>query len=171
MKALFRAASAAATILFPSATGTAKNRSCPLYTLSWLLGGAVRYIPPFDLIRRSIEISTVKGELRISVPYEDFIDILKKILDGIEVDEHWYLQKYEDIADAIKKGSIKSAQDHFVGDGYFEGRVPFPMTVDEKWYLQEYRDVAENIAKGSVESAQTHFEENGYREGRLPFSK
>jgi hypothetical protein len=132
-------------------------------------GGFVKYIPPFDLVRRSVEISTVKGELRVSLSYEDFVGILRKILSGIDVNETWYLQTYEDIRDAIKQGKINNARGHFVDDGYFEGRLPFPIAVDEKWYLQQYPDVAESIAKGSVESAQKHFEENGYREGRLPF--
>ena len=57
----------------------------------------MKYVPPFDLIRRSVEISTVKGELRVNVSYEDFITLLKTMLAGIEVDEEWYLKTYEDI--------------------------------------------------------------------------
>jgi len=36
-------------------------------------GAIVKYLPPFELIRRSIEISTVRGELRVNVSYEDFV--------------------------------------------------------------------------------------------------
>lgn len=129
----------------------------------------VKYIPPFDLIRRSVEITTVKGELRVSVSYEEFIKILKSLIAGFDVDEDWYLQTYEDIAKAIKGGSVQSARQHFVDDGYFEGRLPFPMAVDEKWYLQQNPDVAESVRRGVVASGQAHFQEDGYREGRLPF--
>jgi hypothetical protein len=52
-------------------------------------GAIVKYLPPFELIRRSIEISTVRGELRVNVSYEDFVKILKTLIQGIEVDEAW----------------------------------------------------------------------------------
>jgi hypothetical protein len=132
-------------------------------------GGFVKYVPPFDLIRRSVEITTVKGELRVNVSYEDFIRILKMMISGVQVNEDWYVRAYEDIGKAIKDGIVKSAQQHFVDDGYFEGRLPFPISVEEKWYLQQNPDVAESVRKGSLASAQVHFDEDGYREGRLPF--
>lgn len=129
----------------------------------------MKYIPPFDMIRRSVEISTVKGELRVNVSYEDFINLLKTMLAGIDVNEEWYLQTYDDIARAVREGLIKSAKQHFVDDGYFEGRMPFPIDVDERWYLQRNPDVAESVRRGIIESGQAHFQEDGYREGRLPF--
>ena len=129
----------------------------------------MRYLPPFELIRRSIEISTVRGELRVNVSYENFVAILRQMIQGIEVDEEWYVRTYEDIGNAVKGGSVGSARQHFVHDGYFEGRLPFPIKVDERWYLAQHPDVAESIRLGSVESAQEHFERDGYREGRLPF--
>jgi len=133
-------------------------------------GAAVKYIPPFDLIKGSLDISTVKGELRVSASYENFIKLVKRLLVAVDVNEQWYLRTYEDIGQAVKEGTVQSAAQHFVYDGYFEGRLPFPIEVDEKWYLQQYPDVAESIRRGSVASAQKHFEEDGYREGRLPFS-
>jgi hypothetical protein len=129
----------------------------------------VKYLPPFELIRRSIEIATVRGELRVNVSYENFVGILRTLIRGIEVNEDWYARTYEDIGQAIKEGVIRSAKQHFVDDGYFEGRLPFPILVDEKWYLTEYADVAEGIRTGVIESAQEHFSKDGYREGRLPF--
>jgi hypothetical protein len=129
----------------------------------------VKYLPPFELIRRSIEISTVRGELRVNLSYENFVSILRTMIRGIEVNEAWYAKTYEDIGGAIKDGIVRSAKQHFVDDGYFEGRLPFPIAVDERWYLSENPDVAESIRKGTVDSAQDHFDKNGYREGRLPF--
>jgi len=130
----------------------------------------VQYLPPFDLVRRSVEISSVRGELRVSVAYDDFIRILRMMISGIEVNEEWYLDEHQDIAQAVREGSIKSAKQHFTDDGYFEGRLPFPMPVDEQWYLEHYPDVAESIRNGLVESAQQHFVQDGYREGRLPYA-
>lgn len=129
----------------------------------------MKYLPPFELIRRSIEISTVHGELQVNVSYENFIDILRMMIRGTEVDEAWYARTYEDIGSAIRSGIVRSARQHFVDDGYFEGRLPFPMLVDEKWYLAENPDVADSVSKGIVQSAQEHFDKDGYREGRLPF--
>ncbi len=91
----------------------------------------MKYLPPFELIRRSVEISTVRGELRVTVSYENFVKILKTLIRGIEVDEAWYVRTYEDIGNAIKEGIVRSARQHFIDDGYFEGRLPFPIVVDE----------------------------------------
>jgi hypothetical protein len=129
----------------------------------------VKYLPPFDLIRRSVEISTVRGELRVSLSYDDFVSVLRLMISGIQVDEEWYLREYPDIAQAIRDGKVESARQHFIDDGFFEGRRPFPMDVDEGWYLQQYPDVAESVRSGVVGSAQQHFVEDGYREGRLPY--
>ncbi len=129
----------------------------------------MKYIPPFDLLRRSVEISTVRGELRVSLSYDDFIKLIRLMISGIEVDETWYRRQYDDIGKAIRDGQIHSAKQHFVDDGYFEGRLPFPISVDEDWYQRQNPDVGDSVRKGVVHSAQTHFEEDGYREGRLPF--
>lgn len=129
----------------------------------------MKYLPPFELIRRSVEISTVRGELRVNMSYESFVDILRMMIRGVDVDDTWYARTYDDIGNAMKDGVLRSAKQHFVDDGYFEGRLPFPIAVDESWYLRKYPDVAESIRAGTVESAQEHFNTDGYREGRLPF--
>lgn len=130
----------------------------------------MKYIPPFDQIRRAVEISTVKGELRVNVSYEDFVGILKALITGVDVDEEWYLRTYDDIARAVREGIVNSARQHFIEDGYFEGRMPFPIQVDERWYLQQNPDVAESVRRGMIDSGQAHFQEDGYREGRMPFN-
>lgn len=129
----------------------------------------MKYLPPFDLIRRLVEISTVRGELRVNVSYDDLINILRLLIAGIVVNEEWYLEEYPDIGQAVKDGLVKSARQHFIDDGYFEGRLPFPMNVDETWYLEQNPDVAESVRTGVVSSGQQHFSEDGYREGRLPY--
>jgi hypothetical protein len=98
------------------------------------------------------------------------VQILRQIISGIVVAEEWYLEEYPDIAQAIREGKVESAKQHFIDDGFFEGRRPFPMDVDERWYLQQYPDVAESIRTGVVGSGQQHFAEDGYREGRLPYA-
>lgn len=129
----------------------------------------MNYLPPFELIRRSIEISTVRGELRVNLSYENFVNLLRTMIRGVEVNEAWYARTYEDIGMAIRDGIIRSAKQHFIDDGYFEGRLPFPIIVDEAWYIAQNPDVADSIHNGVIASAQEHFDKDGYREGRLPF--
>jgi hypothetical protein len=127
----------------------------------------VKYIPPFDVTRRLFEVSTEKGQLLATARYEDLVVMIKLLLSGTDVDEEWYLRQYPDVAKAISDGGAKSAKQHYVDNGYFENRLPFPITVDETWYLREYPDVAEGIRNGS-DTAQDHFVREGYREGRKP---
>jgi hypothetical protein len=134
-------------------------------------GAIVKYLAPFELIRRSIEISTVDGKTRVNVSYEGFVEILRTLIGGVEVNEAWYLETYEDVAAAVSEGVIGSVRQHFIDDGYFEGRLPFPIVVDERWYLARNPDVASSIRDGLVASAQDHFDQDGYREGRLPFGR
>lgn len=124
---------------------------------------------PFEAVRRTVEVSTVRGQLKVAVTYDEFIRIIKRLVSLVEVDEAWYLRQYEDVALAIKEGIFPSPSAHFASNGYLEGRMPFPILVDEKWYLQQNPDVADGIERGDIVSAQEHFNQNGYREGRLPF--
>ncbi len=140
-------------------------------TATGLVREAVKYLPPFDLIRRSLEIASVKGELRVSASYEDFLGIIRLFLEGVEVDQEFYRRQYQDIAEAEREGRIGSIQRHFVEDGYFEGRLPFAVAVDEDWYRRNNPDVDESIRQGRIGSAQEHFLSNGYREGRMPAGK
>jgi hypothetical protein len=128
------------------------------------------FLPPFEVIKRSVDISTSKGQLVVSTSYENLIGMIKLLLLGVDLDEEWYVAQYPDVAQAIADKQVKSARQHFIDNGYFEGRLPRAVTVDEKWYQTEYPDVAESIRKGVEPSAQTHFLRDGYKEGRLPFA-
>jgi hypothetical protein len=128
----------------------------------------VDYLPPFESIKGFVSFAALKGELTISASYAQFTVLIRTLLQGIEVDEEWYLRQYPDVAEAIRNGVVSSAKDHFLNDGYFEGRIPFLIKVDEAWYLEQNPGVAEYIARGQLESAQQHFNDNGYREGRKP---
>ena len=126
------------------------------------------YLPPFEGLKAFLNFAAVNGELTVSASYTQFTILIRTLLSGIEVNETWYLSQYPDVAEAIRKGVITSAKEHFLNDGYFEGRMPFPIAVDEAWYLEQNPGVAEYIARGELLSAQQHFNDNGYREGRLP---
>ncbi|MDE2319541.1 MAG: hypothetical protein KGK02_07575 [Rhodospirillales bacterium] len=96
--------------------------------------------------------------------------LIRVLLESVEVDEAWYLKTNPDVAAAVQIGNLESAKAHYIISGYFENRLPRPVTVDEAWYLMEYPDVAEGIRSGTVVSASAHFESSGFVEGRLPQS-
>jgi hypothetical protein len=126
------------------------------------------YVPPFNIVRQRLFITTVDGRGRVNISYQEFLDFIKLMLRGIAVDEAWYLKEYPDVADAIRKSAYTSAKHHFIEEGYFEGRKPAEPTVDVDWYIENNQDVAERIKSGEIASAKEHFALHGYAEGRLP---
>jgi hypothetical protein len=98
------------------------------------------------------------------------VAILAGTLSKLKFDEAWYLSKYPDVKDAVKRGMVKSGREHYLLFGYFEHRMPTAILVNEKWYLENYKDVAEAIRSGIYKNAQAHFDIAGFREGRLPFA-
>ena len=129
----------------------------------------MNYLPPFEGLKSYVTFAAIKGDLTVSASYEQFTDLIRILLAGVEVDEAWYFGQYPDVQEAVRSGSVSSAKEHFLSNGYFEGRVPFPIKVDEAWYLEQNPGVAEHIARGDLQSAQQHYDEFGYREGRKPF--
>jgi hypothetical protein len=129
----------------------------------------VRYLPPFEALKSHISVSAPHGEPVVSCSYDDLVQIIRRLIIDVPVDEAWYLERYPDIAEAIEQGVVASPKAHFVNDGYFEGRLPFPIHVDEQFYLAQNPGVADYVEEGKLESGQQHFDENGYKEGRLPF--
>ena len=43
------------------------------------------------------------------------------------VDERWYLEHNADVAESVRKGVVSGGEQHFVEDGYREGRLPFEL--------------------------------------------
>ena len=133
------------------------------------------YLPPFDLIKRRAANPEANGHENgnggstIHLSEDEFKEIVKLLLRGVDVDEDWYLTENADVAQAIRDGGFKSARHHFIEEGYFEGRKPYPFRVNEQWYLRTYPDVAESIKTGRASSPQQHFQDHGYAEGRLPW--
>lgn len=127
------------------------------------------YLPPFESIRAMLRVKDEKDTPVVTGSYEEFLELIRALLVSVQVDEAWYLNTYPDVAAAIKEGKVATAREHFMYDGYFEGRWPFLMVVNERWYLTQNPGVADYIRGGRLRSAQQHFDHDGYREGRLPF--
>lgn len=128
----------------------------------------MNYLLPFSVLKSGMRLLSVKGQLKVDMNYDEFLDMVKKFLRAVPLDEEWYCNSYPDVAEAIKAGAYRSARQHFVDHGYFEGRRPFELFIDERWYMEQYPDIKESVANGSLPSALDHFRNNGYEEGRLP---
>jgi hypothetical protein len=106
------------------------------------------YLPPFDVIKKPVAISASKGQTIATASYEDLLGMIKHLLSVVDVDADWYLKQYPDVREAIAQKKTPSAKQHFIDNGYFEGRLPYLIEVDEKWYLEKYPDVAASIRRG-----------------------
>lgn len=128
----------------------------------------MKYLVPFTALKQSIRFVSEKGSLKADMTYDEFLEVVRKLLVAIPVDEMWYRASYPDVAEAIDAGTYTSATSHFVEHGYLEGRRPFAFEIDEAWYLEKYPDVQEGIATGEIASAEEHYNAHGYDEGRMP---
>jgi hypothetical protein len=129
----------------------------------------MKYLPPFEIIKSMLNVISVRGKTRVDMTYEDLQGLIRTLLSVVEVDEDFYLSRNPDVAAGIRNGSIRSAWEHFVDHGYFEGRLPYRIEVDEQWYLQTHPDLVRSIAGGEYATAQAHFDGPGYSEGRRPY--
>lgn len=126
------------------------------------------YIPPYAQLRGKLNLHNSKGDLTATVRFDDLEMFIRYLLRSTAFDESWYRTTYPDIDAAIADGLVESGREHFIRDGYFEGRLPFAMTVDEDWYLSHYADIRSAVAAGIFPSATEHFASHGYAEGRIP---
>ena len=74
-----------------------------------------------------MEVVTILGRNPLDEgPDAPLMQLLRRYLSQLPVDEARYLRAYPDVAQAIEQGLMPSAQHHFVNFGYFEGRSPAP---------------------------------------------
>jgi hypothetical protein len=122
--------------------------------------------PSFDVVMKKLEIRAREGAV-VVLSHEKLRALVRGFLELVQVDEEWYRSTYPDVAEGIANGTVPSAKDHFIHDGYFEGRLPHDVEIDDVWYYETYPDVAANFKAGGP-SAKEHYLEHGYREGRSP---
>jgi hypothetical protein len=106
----------------------------------------------------------------VVLPEGVFILLLHAALLSVTFDETWYLEQNPDVRESVQSGRLRSARDHFVMQGYFEGRLPHPIAVDEKYYSNANPDVREALDRGAINSLKQHFMETGRFEGRTPYA-
>jgi len=104
----------------------------------------------------------------VAVDRDHLVDLLAPVLRKIYIDAEWYLANNPDIVEAIERGVIADAQEHYVLSGYYEHRMPYEIEVEEEWYLAQYRDVSQAVSNGLFSSGRDHYYVAGFKEGRLP---
>jgi hypothetical protein len=129
----------------------------------------MRYLPPFEIIKGMLHLTTTRGRTRVDMAYEDMQKMVRILLSGVDVDEEFYLLHNPDVGEGIRSGTIRLAREHFADLGYFEGRLPYFVAVDEEWYRANHPDILETIETGDYKSGQDHFDGPGYSEGRKPY--
>jgi hypothetical protein len=130
------------------------------------------YIPPLDAILRNLEISREELAERqvVEVPVSLLRFLLQLAVLNSDFDQESYLLANPDVAAAVKRGNIENPRLHYVGNGYFEGRVGGVPSVDESWYLSAYPDVAAAVQSKQILSGADHFKSTGAAELRAPSS-
>lgn len=128
------------------------------------------YVPPLDSILRSIKLdrASFNAAKEVTIPKELFTLLLQVAVASSDFNEAGYLRENPDIAEGVRRGSVDDARTHYVGFGYFEGRVGATPNVDERWYMTTYTDVAQAVKAGQVRSAKEHYDVIGAAEGRSP---
>jgi hypothetical protein len=130
------------------------------------------YAPPFAVILRLLnlgeESSAIPHDKPVVVPLGLLRFLLRGMVASMPFDEELYLRTNTDVAKAMLCGDIASAQDHFVTNGYFEGRDGAGEEFAEDWYLRTNPDVAEGITAGTWQSPYDHYRTEGVFELRSP---
>jgi hypothetical protein len=128
------------------------------------------YVPPLNAILQVIGCSRkdFDSSEKISVPAPLLRLLLQLAVVNSDFNEAGYLGANPDVATGVKSKSVESALLHYIGYGYFEGRVGATPDVDEAWYLRAYPDVMASVKSGAIKSATEHFIIIGAAEGRSP---
>lgn len=128
------------------------------------------YVPPLNSLLSVLNCSRkdFDGASKIPVPAPLLRLLLQLAVVNSDFNEAGYLKANPDVEGGIKSKSVDSAFMHYIGYGFYEGRVGGTPDVDEAWYLKTYPDVMASVKSGSIKSATEHFNIVGAAEGRSP---
>lgn len=128
------------------------------------------FVPPYQIMAEAIRPSLDGPRVteRVLLPRAMFQLMLRLLLEQVPFDEQDYLSRNPDVAEAVARGDVPSARQHFVSKGYFEGRSGGCPIVDDDWYLKANADVAREVRKGAIGSARDHYVAAGAQEWRSP---
>jgi hypothetical protein len=87
--------------------------------------------------------------------------------DVLGFDEALYLERYEDVAQAVARGEWPSGYTHYCSVGRSEGRSAAP-EIDEPWYRKSYPMASRDIEAGLASNFTDHYLRIGRHRGYLP---
>ena len=130
------------------------------------------FVPPYNLILKHLGPGRSDGGPNddLTVPRKFLDSMLRCLLEHADFDEQQYLKCNPDVAIAIRRNDMRSAQEHYIQVGYFEGRAG-GTPVQEEWYLARNPDVAAAKRARKVESAEMQYRIAGAIEWRQPNPK
>lgn len=131
-------------------------------------GTEPRYLPPVALILRGLglaELDGASGRVTVNAAFLRFL--IGELLRGTRFDQRFYAEQYPDVEAARLAGDVASLREHFLGQGYFEGRLPHPFPFDARWYRKHYKDLAGVFPPDEVGELRHHFYTCGWQEGRV----
>ncbi len=107
-----------------------------------------------------------KGYEDVAVSRAGLTLLMQRYVARFPLDEVWYRAVNPDVDDAIRSGAIASATEHFVSQGYLEGRAYCPADFDETAYLELNPDLRAAREDGMSPDLRVHFVRSGHAEGR-----
>jgi hypothetical protein len=81
-------------------------------------------------------------------------------------DSEYYVTRYADIAAGLANGSLNSALEQYIHDGFRQGREP--LKFDGNFYVTSYPDAAMEIAEGRYAGPLDHYLAIGRSKGYAP---
>jgi hypothetical protein len=118
-------------------TGAVQRPSASRRRIFGMIPYNLRYVPPYALLKKWTARFGIPGTDRLTMPYDDVLDVLKGLLLAVPVDEEWYPAEYPAIREYLVRSPTETPASHFRKHGYFEGRKPFAPT---------WRDLTEPVS-------------------------
>lgn len=128
------------------------------------------YMLPLNVLLEKLGLTPeqFRESKHVTIPTPLLKFLLQATLLQSDFDEKEYMDANPDVAEAVRRGRVKSAKLHFLSTGYLESRSGGYPAVDEGWYLSTYQDVAKAVRAKQIDSATVHFAQTGAREFRAP---
>lgn len=128
------------------------------------------YLPHVDLLLAALRVGRdqLEGGSKIAVDAGLLRALIQLAVEQQPFSEAFYRATYPDLAAAHAAGAVPDLHRHFVGTGFFEGRIGAPPQMDDAYYVAAYPDVARGLESGEVASASDHYVRSGAAEGRAP---
>ncbi len=125
------------------------------------------YFPPSNsAVSERLRMILSSNKETVEVPKELIRYLFLLCAASAEFDEYDYVQRNPDVGDAISQGRVASALDHFLRQGFQEGRS-YALKCQEQEYLLHNPDIAAAYENGCIANVSLHFRETGYSEGRV----